>query len=211
MIVSVVIGGIVRASSVKTSWGFAFVSVEAVLICIVKCGKCMKPCNVSMTTLFFLIDHKHMVDLVNLFITTKCSVNVLSQISSLSAIVANGFSNWLVATCYCRLGGSSILSMLFGAYPFFVSNSLWAITLPKTFESTRTSIVRLFSKSRSTYRILCFRFRFTVEVSGRYKLLISSILTNLSLMCGVVMMRRGMLASLLRVVIMWFPDSSLSV
>ena len=46
VIVFVVIGSIVRASSVMTGWGFVFVSLEAVLTCIVKCGKCMRPCVV---------------------------------------------------------------------------------------------------------------------------------------------------------------------
>ena len=49
VIAFVVIGGIVRASSVRTGWGFAIVSLEAVLTCIVKCGKCMRPCVVSIT------------------------------------------------------------------------------------------------------------------------------------------------------------------
>ena len=55
VIVLVVIGDVVRASSVMTGCGFLVVSFEAVLTCIVKCGKCMRPCVVSMTTLLFLI------------------------------------------------------------------------------------------------------------------------------------------------------------
>ena len=42
-IVFVVIGGIVRASSVMTGCGLVVVSLEAVLTCIVKSGKCMSP------------------------------------------------------------------------------------------------------------------------------------------------------------------------
>ena len=40
----VIHGGIVRTSSVRTDWGFAVVSLEAVFTCIVKCGKCMRLC-----------------------------------------------------------------------------------------------------------------------------------------------------------------------
>ena len=48
--VFVVVGGIVRVSSVLTGWGLVVISIEAVLNCIVKCGKCMRPCVVSMAT-----------------------------------------------------------------------------------------------------------------------------------------------------------------
>ena len=50
----VVLGGTIRASSVMTGWGFAVVSFQAVFSCIVNCGKCMRPCLASMTTLLFL-------------------------------------------------------------------------------------------------------------------------------------------------------------
>ena len=50
-IVFVVFGGMVRASSVMTGCGMVVVSLEAVFTCIVKWGKCMRPCVVSMTTL----------------------------------------------------------------------------------------------------------------------------------------------------------------
>ena len=56
----VVLGGIARASSVRTAWGFALHS-EVVLICLVRCGKCMRPCVVSMTTLYFLIKCNPMI------------------------------------------------------------------------------------------------------------------------------------------------------
>ena len=39
VIVFVVVGGIVRASSVMTGCGFVIFPLEAVLFCIVKCGK----------------------------------------------------------------------------------------------------------------------------------------------------------------------------
>ena len=48
-------GGIVRELSVMTGCVLVFVSLEAVLTCIVKWGKCMRPSVVSMTTLLFLI------------------------------------------------------------------------------------------------------------------------------------------------------------
>ena len=53
--VFVVVGGMVRAFSVMTGCGLVFISLEAVLTCIVKCGKRMRPCVVSMTTLVYLI------------------------------------------------------------------------------------------------------------------------------------------------------------
>ena len=59
VIVFVDLGGIVRASPRRKTWGFAFVSLEAVLTCIVKCGKCMRRCVLSMTTLFFLMKCVH--------------------------------------------------------------------------------------------------------------------------------------------------------
>ena len=71
-IVFVVIGGMVRASSMMTGCGLVVVSLEAVLTCIVKRGKCMSPCVVSMTTLLFLIKCNPIIGPVNFFITTKC-------------------------------------------------------------------------------------------------------------------------------------------
>ena len=97
--VFVVVGGIVRASSVMTGCGFLVVSLEAVLTCIVKWGKCMRPCVVSMTTLLLLIKCTPIIGPVNFFITTKCSAKVLSPISIFSVVVDNGFSNWPLATC----------------------------------------------------------------------------------------------------------------
>ena len=97
--VFVVVGGMVRASSVMTGCDFLVVSLEALLTCIVKWGKCMRPCVVSMTTLLFLIKCNPIIRPVNFFITTKCSVNELSPISNFSVAVDNGFSNWPLATC----------------------------------------------------------------------------------------------------------------
>ena len=78
----VVAGIIVRASSVMTDWGVVVVSLEAVLTCIVKCGNCMRPCRVSMTTLLFLIKCNPTFGLVNLFNTPKRSAKILSPISN---------------------------------------------------------------------------------------------------------------------------------
>ena len=97
--VSVVLGGLIRASSVMTGWGFAVVSLEAVLTCIVKCGKCLRPCVVLMTTLFFLIKCNPIIGTVNSFMTTKYSASKLSPISNLFVAVADGFSTWPLATC----------------------------------------------------------------------------------------------------------------
>ena len=120
VIVFVVVGGIVRVSSVMTGCGLVVVSLEAVLTCIVKWGKCMSPCVVSMTTLLFLIKWNPFIIPVNFFITTKCSANELSPISNLSVAVDSGFSNWPLAACIRKLGGSSILRMLLGAFCFQV-------------------------------------------------------------------------------------------
>ena len=99
MIVFVVVGGIVKPSSVVTGWGFAVVSLEAVLTCIVMCGKPMRPCVVSLTTLLFLIRCYLIFGHVSFFITTKCSANILSPISTSGVAVTNGFCNWQFATC----------------------------------------------------------------------------------------------------------------
>ena len=99
VIVFVVVGGIVRASSVMAGCGLVVVSLEAVLTYIVKWGKCLSPCVVSMTTLLFLIKCNPIIGPVNFFITTKCSANELSPISNFSVVVDNGFSNWSLATC----------------------------------------------------------------------------------------------------------------
>ena len=98
VIVFVVLVGIVRASSVMTGWGFAVLSLEAVLTCIVKCGKCMRPCVVSMTTLLFLKKCNPNIGSVSFLITTKCFAKILSRISNLGVTAANGFSNWPFAT-----------------------------------------------------------------------------------------------------------------
>ena len=99
VIVFVVVGGMVRASSVMTGCGLVVVALEVLLTCIVKWGKCMMPCVVSMTTLLFLIKCNPNIGPVNFFITTKCSANELSPISNFSVAVDNGFSNWPLASC----------------------------------------------------------------------------------------------------------------
>ena len=123
VMVFVVVGGIVRASQVMTGCGFVVVSLEAVSTCIVKCGKCMRPCVVSMTTLLFLIKCNPFIGRVNFFNTTKCSAKELSPFSNFSVAVDNGFSNWPLATCIWKMGGSSILRMLLGAFCLIVSKS----------------------------------------------------------------------------------------
>ena len=150
LIVFVVVGGMLRASSVMTDCGLVVVSLEVVLTCIVKWGKCLSPCVVSMTTLLFLLKCNPIIGPVNFFITTKCSAKELSPISNFSVVVDNGLSNWPLATFIWKLGGSSILRMLLGAFFLIVSKSSWAIALTIAPESFRTSTVRLFSKSRGT-------------------------------------------------------------
>ena len=99
MTVLVVAGGMVRSSSMMTGCGLVVVSLEAVLTSMVKWGKGMRPCVVSMTTLLFLIKCNPIIGPVNFFITTKCSAKELSPISNFSVVVDTGFSNWPLATC----------------------------------------------------------------------------------------------------------------
>ena len=200
VIVFVVVGGMVRASSVMTGCGLLIVSLEAVLTCIVKWGKCMSPCVVSMTTLLFLIKCNPLIGPVSFLITTKCSSKELSPISKSSVAVDNGFSNWSLASCIWKLGGSSLLRMLLGAFCLIVSKSSWPIALTNAPESTRTSTVRLFSKSRGTYSNSCFRFRTTVDVNGRYISFVRSSRTNPSSISGFAVVRGGVVVSPLSVV-----------
>ena len=94
VIVFVVVCGIVRASSLMTGCGFVVVSLEAVFTCIDKCGKCMRPCVVSMTTLLFPIKCSPIIGPVNFCFTANCSAELLSPVSNLSVAVANVFPNW---------------------------------------------------------------------------------------------------------------------
>ena len=161
VIVFVVVGGMVRASSVMTGCGLVVVSLEAVLTCIVKWGKFMRPCVVSMTTLLFLIKCNPIIGPVNFFITTKYSANELSPISNFSVTVSNGFSNWPLATCIWKMGRSSFLRMLLGAFCLclIVSKSSWAIALTNAPESTRASSVWFFFKIQRHIEHLLLSFQ----------------------------------------------------
>ena len=77
----VVLGGIVRASPMRTIWSFALI-LEVVMTWIVRYGNCMRPCVVSMSTLSFLIKCNPMIGLVSFVITTICSAKVLSPKSN---------------------------------------------------------------------------------------------------------------------------------
>ena len=90
----IVLGDIISGSSVGTYWGSTFVLLEAFLTYIIKFGKGVRPCIVSMNTMLFLKKCKIVIGFVNFFITTKCSTSVLSPVSNLSLAAANGFSNW---------------------------------------------------------------------------------------------------------------------
>ena len=102
--VFVVAGGIVRSSSMMFGCGLVVDSLEAVLTCIVKWGKCRRPCVVSMTTLLFPIKCNPIIGPVNFFITTNCSAKPLSQISNFSVAVVIGFSNWPFCYLYLEIG-----------------------------------------------------------------------------------------------------------
>ena len=127
VIVFVVICGIVRLSWMKTAWDLALAWLDALLTCIVKCGKYMRPCVVSVTTLLCFMKCKPKIGPVRFFITTKCSANMWSPMSNLSVAVAVGFYNWPFSTWIWKLGGSSIFRMLDGACCWILSNSFWAI------------------------------------------------------------------------------------
>ena len=120
----VVLGGIFRVSSVRTDWGFEPILIAPLLTCFVKCGKCKKPCVISMTALLCLMNCNPTIGTVKLLVSTKCSAKVLSQTSNLSVVVANSSSKWPFPTCNWTLGGSSVLKRLFGACGFVLSNSI---------------------------------------------------------------------------------------
>ena len=94
----VALGTIVSAMSVMAGWDFAVVSPEAVLLCIVKCRKCMRPCVAALASPLFLLKSNSLIGPVNFVITTKCSANILSPISNSRLGFANGFSTWPFTT-----------------------------------------------------------------------------------------------------------------
>ena len=91
VIIFVVLGGILKASSLRIGCAVVNVSVEAFSTSDIRCGKCMRPCVVSMTTLLFHIKCKPMIGPVNFFITTNWLANVLSLISKISVAIVNDF------------------------------------------------------------------------------------------------------------------------
>ena len=119
VIVFVVICGIVILSWMRTAWGVAFVWLNALLTCIVKCGKWMRPWVVSMTTLLCLMKCRPIIGFVRFFITTKCSAKMWSLMSNLSVAVAVGFSNWPFTTWIWKLGRSQFLRYLTGIVIWF--------------------------------------------------------------------------------------------
>ena len=125
----VVLGGIIKASSVLTNCVFAVALLEAASTCIVKCGKSMRPFFVSITTLLFLIKCNPFIGPVNFFITTTCSPSSLSLVSNLSVAVAYGFSIWPFADCIRKLGCRQFWDFYLGLSVFFASNSFWEIAL----------------------------------------------------------------------------------
>ena len=129
VIVFVVICGIVTLSYMKTACGLALVWLDALLTCIVKCGKWMRPWVVSMTTLLCLMECNPVIGPVRLFNTTKCFAKMWSPMSYLIVGVAIGFSNWPFATWIWKSGGSSIFRILDGACCLILFNSFWAIAL----------------------------------------------------------------------------------
>ena len=135
--VFVVAGGIVRSASVMTGCGLVVVSLEAVFTCIVKWGKCMRPCVVSLTTLLFLMFYFYASSMQVLMFYAK----ELSPISNFSVAVDSGFSNWPFATCIWKLGGSVNFRILFEAFCLIVPSHLGAIALTNAPESTRASTV----------------------------------------------------------------------
>ena len=119
------IGGIVKASSMRTTWDLTLTSLAVLLTCIVKWGKWMKPCVVWMITLLFFMKSKPMIGPVTFFITTNCSTEVYSPLTKLIVVVASGFSNWPYATWIWKVGGLSIPKILAGICCLILSNWLW--------------------------------------------------------------------------------------
>ena len=115
VIVFVVSCGFVLLSWMRTAWGLALVWLNALLTCSVKCGKWMKPCVVSMTTLLCLMKFNPTIGPVRFFITTKCSAKMWSPMSNLSVVVAVGYSNWPFAAWILKIAGSSLFRILDGA------------------------------------------------------------------------------------------------
>ena len=124
-----VLGGTVILSQRRTTWSLALISFDALLTCIVKLGKWMRSCVLSMTTLLCLMKCNPIMDPVNFLITMKCSAKVWSPLSNLSVTVAFGFSNWPFATWIWELGESSAAKTLAGACCLIMFSSFWAIAL----------------------------------------------------------------------------------
>ena len=92
VIVFVVLAGFVGVSSVRTDWGFALVSLAAVLTCTVNCGKCIRTRVVSMTTLLCLMNCNLIIGSIKFLIATTFSAELLSPVSNLDKAFASGFS-----------------------------------------------------------------------------------------------------------------------
>ena len=129
VIVFVVFGGTVVLSWTRTAWGLALVPVAAVLACFIMCGKWMRPCVSSMTTLLCLMKCNPLMGRVKFLIRTKCSARVLSLLLNLSVAVDIGFLNWPFASWIWILGGPSSLKMLPQARCLILSNSFREIAL----------------------------------------------------------------------------------
>ena len=136
-------------------WKFQAVAGEHRLVVLLLVRKVNETkCRVNEYT---VVSHKlyPIIDLVKFFITTKCSANLWSPISNLSAAVANGISNWPFATFMWKIGGPLSLKILVGACCSFLSNLVWAIALTRALESTRASNIRPFAKSKGTKHFFC--------------------------------------------------------
>ena len=79
--VFVVLGGIAGVSLMRTDWGFTLVPLAAVLTCMLNCGKGIRPCVVSMTTLLFLMKCNLVLGAVKYFFKTKVLAEVFYPIS----------------------------------------------------------------------------------------------------------------------------------
>ena len=89
-------------------------SFAASLACIVNCGKWMRPCVVSITTLLCLTRVNPSMCGVKFFNTTICSVKLFSPKSNSGVTVAVGSCNCPFVTWIWILGGSSVLKTLAG-------------------------------------------------------------------------------------------------
>ena len=128
VIVFNVTGGIVMASPTRTFWRLALVSLSPPYLHVQK-TKINEANVMSMTILLCLMKCKGIIYPVWFFYTIKCSATLKSPITNLSVAVVNGFWNVPITPWIWKMGGSSILKVLVGAYCLILCSPFRAIAL----------------------------------------------------------------------------------